>query len=116
VIFSIVTGVLGRNGDFSPSMVVLSMLVVGAMFLMLAFIAFVVYKVYIHEYFHFLPLMFSAAIVFILAFLAVIVRAAISEDAGFQMWPVVLALIASLATAAIFSALIKVAQRLLSAW
>lgn len=115
VIFSIVTEIIGRNGEFSPSLVVLSVLVVSAMFLMLAFIAFVIYNVYVRENFRFLPLMFSAAIVFVLAFLAVIVRAAISESSGFHVWSVVLAVIASLATAAIFSALVKVAQRLLSA-
>ena len=115
VIFSMVTEILGRSGHFSPLPVILSVFVVSTMLLMLAFVAFVIYGVYVRDHFSFMSLMLSAAVIFFLAFLAIIVRAAISERSELQIWPVVLALIVSLMTAAIFSALVKVAQRSLSA-
>lgn len=115
VIFSITIEALGLGRHISPPMVVLSVFIVTAMLLVLAFIAFVIYKVYIGESFHFVPLMFSALIIFLLASLAVTVRSALADGFGFHIWQVVLPLIASLAIAAIFSAVVKVAQRFISA-
>lgn len=114
-LFSITIEALGSGRHISISSLVLSTFIFTAMLLMLAFIAFVIYKVYIGEHFHFVPLMFSALIIFLLASLAVTARYAVTDGSGFHILQVVLPVIASLTIAVIFSAIVKVAQKFISA-
>jgi hypothetical protein len=114
VIFSITIEALGSGKNISVSLVVLSFFIVTVMLLVLAFIAFVIYKLYIGEHFYYVPLMSSAFIIFLVASLAVTGHSALSDNSGFHILQVLLPLIASLAIAAIFSAFVIVAQRLIS--
>lgn len=114
-IFSITAETFDQRGSISPLMAILNAVAISAMLLLLAFISYVIYKIYIGDHFRFMPLMVSAWTIIFLASLAVSIRAALSDSSGFHILQVLLPLIASLTMAAIFSAFVKVAQRFISA-
>lgn len=115
VIFSITAEFFGSSGSISPKMTILNAFALGAMLLLAAFIIYTIYKIFVGDYFHFLPLMISASILFLLVCLTITACTVLSDGSGFHILQVLLALIASLAIAAIFSAFVIVAQRFISA-
>jgi hypothetical protein len=95
-------------------MMILNAFALGAMLLLVTFVAYAIYKVFSSDYFHFLPLMLSASILFFLVSLTITACTVLSDGSGFHILQILLAMVASLAIAAIFSAFLIVAQRLIS--
>lgn len=115
ITFSITVELLGSSGQFSPRMTILNFFAFNAMLLLVAFIVYIIYRISVGDYFNFLPLMISASTLFFLASLTVIACTVLSDGSGFRILQVLLAIIASLAIAAIFSAFVIIARRFISA-
>jgi hypothetical protein len=114
VIFSITAEVFGSSGPISPKIAILNTFALTAMLLLAAFVIYTIYKVFVGGHFLFLPLMISTSVLFFLVSLTITACTVLSDGSGFRILQVFLALIASLAIAAIFSTFVIVAQRLIS--
>lgn len=114
IVFSVAAEILVANGPVSPRMAILNAFALGAMSLLAAFIIYTIYKIFVGGGFHYLPLTTSLSILVFLFSLAIIARTVLSDGSGFHILQVLLALIVSLAVAAIFSAFVIVAQRFIS--
>jgi hypothetical protein len=115
IIFSVAADFLLASGPTSPSMAIAGPFAFSAMLFLLAFIVFIMYKLYMGERFQFMPLAASASIIIFAFTLLVTVRTVLTDSSGFHVVQVFLALVGSLAMGAVFSALVKVAQRFISA-
>ncbi len=113
-ILAVMTQSLSSGGSLSPSNTIANTITLSTILLALAFIAFVIHTVFSGENFQFLSLAASASIIFFLAALAISVRGTLSGNAGFHVLQVLLPLIASLVIGVVFSAFVKIAQKLIA--
>ncbi|HEY0085890.1 MAG TPA: hypothetical protein VGB65_08255, partial [Allosphingosinicella sp.] len=114
IILSSIIEALGRPGEFSVAALLANAAGMAVMLLTLSFVGFIAYRVSAGEKFDYLSLMFSASVVLFIFCVAGIARTAALESSNLHVSLVALALIASLASAAILSAFVVVAQRFIS--
>jgi cytochrome b subunit of formate dehydrogenase len=115
IILASVIEAFGRPGEYSATTLLLNAAGMAVTFVTLSFVGFIVYRVSSGEKFGYLSLMFSASLVLFILCATGIARTAALESSNFHVGLVALALIASLAAAAILSAFVVVAQRFISA-